>query len=191
MTAPTIELVEERACGPCFTCCVAPRIESPQMRKPNATRCQHLDSADRCGIYDTRYAVCRAFFCGFRRSTMIHPALRPDASGVLVRLRGGPSDSRGDGPLNANFTILRPEGLEAEGLVESISAFVKAEISLYLSVPSPPGFHPAVADIGDGLLFLVMARDANGIRAMLREVYEDLVADPRVPIAPRQDEPGA
>ena len=109
----------------------------------------------------------------------------------LVRLRGGPSDSRGDGPLNANFTILRPEGLEAEGLVESISAFVKAEISLYLSVPSPPGVHPAVADIGDGLLFLVMARDANGIRAMLREVYEDLVADPRVPIAPRQDEPGA
>ena len=38
----------------------------------------------------------------------------------LVRLRGGPSDSRGDGPLNANFTILRPEGLEAEGLVARI-----------------------------------------------------------------------
>ena len=182
MTTPSIEPVDGRVCGPCFTCCVALRIETPEFRKPSATRCSHLDGADRCGIYETRYPICRSFFCGYRRTEMIHPALRPDASGVLVRLRGGPSDPRGNGPLNANFTILRPEGLEAEGLVESISAAVKAEMQLYISVPSPPGSHPAVADVGDMLLFPVLAKNAEAIRAVLREIYEELAADPRLPI---------
>ncbi len=52
---------EARACGPCTLCCELPPIQP--LNKPANTLCRHAVRNGGCGIYETRPAVCRAFYC--------------------------------------------------------------------------------------------------------------------------------
>ncbi|HTG81830.1 MAG TPA: YkgJ family cysteine cluster protein [Geobacteraceae bacterium] len=46
-------------CLKCGTCCTAPDITA--LGKPVGVRCDHLDDAGLCGIYNERPAVCRGY----------------------------------------------------------------------------------------------------------------------------------
>lgn len=103
---------------------------------------------------------------------------------MLVRLRRDEAGEPRPGEVRAIISILRPEGLEAEGLPETIAAMIKAEMPFYISVPGPPGFQATVADVGEALTLMAMAKKMSGIRAILREVYADIAGDPLRPSMP-------
>src|SRR5271165_1629932 len=116
------ELVPGRSCGSCDVCCVALTIDEPHLQKLQGHRCPNLQQDHLCRIYDTRPQTCRAFFCGWRRLKWVREPLRPDRSGVLVRLHGELSTSGGTPRLGVMFTLLTDAALRAEGLAESVAA---------------------------------------------------------------------
>lgn len=64
-----------RECGGCTLCCKLERIE--EIVKPGNQYCQHCKIGVGCGIYETRYTVCRTFKCLWL-TTDIPELLRPD-----------------------------------------------------------------------------------------------------------------
>jgi hypothetical protein len=129
------ELVSDRSCGHCRVCCTDLRIEQPELQKAAGDTCRHCTPEAGCTIYAERPAVCRTWFCGWRRFAWIDAALRPDKAGILVDfVRGqnppGFADDRGIG-----FTILTPAALSAAGLAESIARSITADHATFLVVP--------------------------------------------------------
>src|SRR6185312_2632272 len=69
-------------CGPCTLCCDA--IGVPDLGKPFFARCSHL--TDKCGIYETRPEMCRAYRCAWHLGILGERVdRRPDHSGVLFQ----------------------------------------------------------------------------------------------------------
>src|SRR5262245_37176595 len=81
-----MQLVPNRECGECNVCCKALLIDEPTLQKPPGVLCANWKPARGCGIYDTRPAACRGFFCGWRMMPELGDELRPDRSGILVRM---------------------------------------------------------------------------------------------------------
>jgi hypothetical protein len=82
--------LDKRACGPCTVCCVALKIDTPELRKKARVPCRHLTQSG-CGIYAGRPAICREFLCGWRLFEELGDDWRPDLSGVLA-LRNAPDE---------------------------------------------------------------------------------------------------
>lgn len=139
-------LVEGRSCGTCDVCCVALTIDGPELRKVQGYRCQHLQPGQGCAIYATRPHTCRTFYCGWRRLKWVRESLRPDRSGVLVKLDGeiGPG---GTERLGVSFTLLNRTALKADGLAETVAAAVAARVPVFLRIPGPPGYTSAQAKL--------------------------------------------
>lgn len=78
---PTLPLAPRRECGDCVACCELLYVND--LQKPAGTSCKHCTSKG-CGIYATRPAVCREWFCGWRRVAGLAEELRPDRSGILI-----------------------------------------------------------------------------------------------------------
>ncbi len=78
----------EKQCGPCRACCVELKIVQPGFFKDAGVLCPHHTGTG-CGIYASRYEVCRGFLCGWRQSAELGPDWRPDLSGVMI-VRDGP-----------------------------------------------------------------------------------------------------
>ena len=92
------DLVAGRECGTCNVCCVALTIDDPALRKAQGYRCRNATRDNGCTIYEDRPGTCRAFFCGWRRLKWVREPLRPDRSGVLVRLHFEVSQATGARP---------------------------------------------------------------------------------------------
>jgi Fe-S-cluster containining protein len=164
-------LVAGRTCGSCNVCCVELTIDDPELQKVQGYRCPHAQRDNSCRIYATRPHTCRAFFCGWRRLKWIRESLRPDKSGVLVRLHGEVSQTDGTQRLGVEFTLLNAAALKAEGLAESVAAAVAADVPVFLNIPGPPGFTSAQAKINDVLRDAVLARDKAAVLRILREAH--------------------
>ena len=69
-----------RQCGDCIVCCVYPRIDDPELRKPGMAHCPHLTlpgseepnkayytgrSCKNCTIYEDRPRLCEAYECAW------------------------------------------------------------------------------------------------------------------------------
>ena len=163
-------LVAGRTCGSCNVCCVDLTIDDPELQKVQGYRCPHAQRDNSCGIYATRPHTCRTFFCGWRRLKWIRESLKPDRSGVLVRLHGEISKSDGTKRLGVEFTLLHAAALKAEGLAESVAAAVAADVPVFLSIPGPPGYTSAQVRINEALRDAVRARDKPAVLNILREV---------------------
>jgi Fe-S-cluster containining protein len=168
---PPIEnqLVPGRACGSCNVCCVALTIDDKALQKVQGYRCRHTLPDKGCAIYENRPDTCRAFFCGWRRLKWIRETLRPDISGVLVRLQYEISSATGTQRLGVAFTLLNNASLKAEGLAESVAAAVGADVPVYLHVPGPPGYTASQAKINDVLHDAVATRDKAAVLRILRQ----------------------
>jgi hypothetical protein len=162
------DLIPGRACGTCNVCCVALTIDDPALQKVQGYRCRHTLPDRNCGIYETRPHACRAFFCGYRQLKWVRETLRPDSSGVLVRLHYEVSASQGTRRLGVIFTLLTDAALKAEGLAESVGAAVAADIPVFLQVPGPPGHTAALARINEVLADAVHTRDKAAVLEVLR-----------------------
>ncbi len=164
------QLVAGRTCGSCNVCCVELTIDDAELQKVQGYRCPHTQRDHSCGIYGTRPHTCRAFYCGWRRLKWIREPLKPDRSGVLVRLHGEISKTDGTKRLGVEFTLLNAAALKAEGLAESIAAAVAAEVPVFLSIPGPPGYTYAQVRINEVLHDAVYAKDKAAVLSILRKV---------------------
>lgn len=176
-------LVPGRECGSCNVCCVALTIDDPEMQKPQGYRCRNTLPDKGCAIYETRPGTCRAYFCGWRRLKWVREGLRPDLSGVLVRMQyeGTPGDPASR--LGVVFSLLTNASLKAEGLAETVAAAISAKVPVWVHVPGPPGYTAATARINDALQEVVLTRDKAGLLKLLRQIRAKGKHGKFVPIA--------
>lgn len=78
-------VLDDRGCDGCTACCTVLEVDTPDLRKPAGLPCRHL-TATGCGIHAVRPAICRTWFCGWRRVAAMPQEARPDRSGLLVSL---------------------------------------------------------------------------------------------------------
>jgi hypothetical protein len=161
-------LVAGRECGSCNVCCVALTIDDPSLQKVQGYRCRHTLPDHRCGIYESRPQTCRSFNCGWRQLKWVQAPLRPDRSGVLVRLHIDATEPDERERASVVFMLLTRASLKAEGLAESVAAAVAAGIPTYLNVPGPPGYTSAIARINDVLQDAVLTRNKAEVLNILR-----------------------
>lgn len=181
------EVIEGRECGSCNVCCVALTIDDPALYKVQGYRCPNLTAQSGCGIYPTRPHTCRAFECGWRLLKWVKPGLRPDKTGVLVRLR------RAAAGFEIVISLLDRKALKSDGLAETVAAAVAAGRPVYLDVPGPPGYTSALGRIDEALADAVAARDKPAVLEILRQARKQGQAGPKVPIRAKSDKdaPGA
>jgi len=160
-------LIGSRPCGACNVCCVALTIDDPELQKVQGVRCRHAQHDNSCAIYAARPHTCREFFCGWRQLKWIRETLRPDRSGVLVRLH---NEVAADGTqrMGVVFTLLNAAALKADGLAESVAAAVKADVPVYLHVPGPPGRTASQARINEALIDAVLTWNKPAVLDVLR-----------------------
>jgi hypothetical protein len=101
----------------------------------------------------------------------VRETLRPDRSGVLIRLHGEISRKDGSKRLGVMVTLLNRAALKAEGLAETVAAAVAAEVPVWLHIPGPPGHTAAQTRLNDALREPVRARDKPALLRILREAY--------------------
>lgn len=162
-------LVAHRSCGDCNVCCVALTIDDPEMQKLQGYRCKNTLPNRGCAIYDARPNTCREFHCGWRKLKWVREPLRPDKSGVLVRLHYSVAEPGQPPVLGVVFTFLTNNALKAEGLAESVAAAVAAGIPVHVNIPGPPGYTSGQARIDEVLTLAVMTKDKKGILDILRQ----------------------
>ena len=76
-----------------------------ELEKPACVWCEHALPGKGCGVYETRWEVCRTFKCSWLRDDNFPDAWRPDKSGFIVRgyeLR--------DGQRRPYVRVTRPDG---------------------------------------------------------------------------------
>jgi hypothetical protein len=164
-------LVAGRQCGSCVACCVALSIDDPALSKPAGAICTHCGVAG-CGIYESRPAVCRSFHCGWRCLRFLDDALRPDRSGVLVRIVAADTadDAATAGGNVLEFVLLEPAGIAAAGVAEGVAAAVQAGIVSYLVVPGPAGAPATRLLLNARLRVPVQQKSRSAVLRVLREL---------------------
>ncbi len=163
------DLVAGRSCGSCNVCCIALTIDEPALQKPQGYRCRNALPDNSCAIYAARPHTCQSFFCGWRRLKWVRETLRPDVSGVLVRLHAEVSATTGGQTMGVAITLLTNAALKAEGLAETVAAAVAADIPVFLHVPGPPGHTAGMARINDLVRNAVLAKDRPALLNLLRQ----------------------
>jgi len=156
----------EKICGPCQACCVALKIDTPQLRKKASVPCPHLVQKG-CGIYDTRPPVCRSFLCGWRLLPELDASWRPDLSGVmLVELPQAqlPKAYRAAGP-GWVFVMIDGEKAIAPRLGRFIAGLVERRVAVFLSAMTPR------IQLNEQLEPLVAANDLEGVLRVLRQTH--------------------
>ena len=176
-----LSLVAGRECGSCNVCCVAFTVDEPELQKLPGYHCHNCQPDGGCAIYEARPQTCRAFHCGWRRLKWVGAGLRPDLSGVVIRLTSGETAAGGQ-QLGVLFTVLTDAGLEADGLAEAVGAAVHANIPTSLHVPGPPGFTASRVRLNDVLREAVGRRDKAAILRTLTELRAEGQAGPHSPI---------
>jgi hypothetical protein len=176
------ELVATRSCGECNVCCVALAIDDPELQKLEGHPCRNAQRDHGCAIYATRPQACRAFYCGWRRLKWIRETLRPDKSGVLVRLHVVVTAETGDQHWGVIFSLLNAASLKADGLAESVAAGIGAGIPVYVHVPGPPGHTGCHVRINEALHDAVLTRDKAAVLQTLRRVRNMARTMPHEPV---------
>jgi hypothetical protein len=159
----------DKICGTCTVCCLALGIK--ESGKAAGVMCQHCTGTG-CGIYETRYEVCRGFLCGWRMISQLDDAWRPDRSGILlliVEAKDVPEEHQPSGN-GMQFVILGGEkAILRAGFADYVSTLVSRNVAVYLSADSPKTL------INKYLRDLVVAKDKLSISKMLVHIYRQHV----------------
>ena len=166
-----MELIPGRDCGACAVCCTWPTIDKPDIQKRSGTTCKHCTGSG-CGIYETRFDVCRRFYCGWRTVDIFGPEWRPDISGVMpyVETEGIAEDfelSTGIGLMLVGhpLRIVRQSWFQ-----DFVVTGVMNSVPLFLSLPGPPGHQAATASLNTGEMLEAIRR------GRVKDVLEGVVA---------------
>jgi hypothetical protein len=143
-----MQLIPGRDCGDCTVCCTWPTINKPEIQKRSGSTCKHCTGKG-CAIYETRFPVCRSYYCAWRTVDIFDEDWRPDKSGVLayVETEGISDDfdlSTGIGLMLVGnpLKIVRRRGFQ-----DFVVTGVMNSVPLFLSLPGPPGHQAATASL--------------------------------------------
>jgi hypothetical protein len=143
-----MELIPGRDCGDCTVCCTWPTINKPEIQKVSGSTCKHCTGGG-CAIYETRFPVCRGYFCAWRTVDIFGEEWRPDKSGVLpyVETEGISEDfdlSTGIGLMLVGHAakIIRQRWFQ-----DFIITGVMNNVPLFLSLPGPRGHQAATVSL--------------------------------------------
>ncbi len=173
-------LVPGRECGGCNVCCIALTIDDPVLRKVQGVRCANARPDNQCAIYAARPATCRTFHCGWRQLKWVRASLRPDLSGVLIRLDR--MTVAGTPVLSVLFTLLNEAALQADGLAEAMATAITTGRPVFLEVAGKPGYTYGAARMDEVLALPVQMRDKAAVLDVLRQAWAEGGAGPARPV---------
>lgn len=159
----------EKICGPCKACCIAPKIDTPDLKKRAGAACVHLVEKG-CGIYAERPPVCRGFLCGWRLLPELDPSWRPDLSGVMlicVNQADVPKPYRGAGH-GWVFVVLDAEKALTLKLARYAADRARRGVAIYMSAMTPR------SQLNEQLEKPVKVGDPKGVLAVLKRVHAHL-----------------
>ena len=162
--------VEGRECGGCNVCCVIYAIVDPALTKAQNVRCPNSLPDNRCGIHDRRPQTCRDFLCGWRLLRWVHPGLRPDLSGVMIRVM--PKDIDGSHRLCMLVTFLTDAGLDADGAAEAVAAAVADGVPVFLHIQGADDRPHVMTRVDEVLVRSVRERNKPELVSVLRTIRE-------------------
>jgi hypothetical protein len=175
----------DRSCGSCTACCIVPPIKSPTFNKPSNTACEHCIVSGGCKIYLFRPQECRDFLCGWRSLPFLDARWQPDKCGIMIVPEEDHVPPEFERRQGLNFTAFRKrEDLEQPFVVEMIAGLAHSRVPLFLSVPGPPGFHPAMTFLNPRIAQAATARDGGRIRSALISAYDALKQGQFEPTSP-------
>ncbi len=161
-------LVPGRNCGGCTVCCKSLTIISSELKKLPGILCKHAEEGAGCGIYNHRPAVCRNWYCGWRKSSKLDDSWRPDRCGVLMEFSHSLEIPASYGSQEAvKLSIWSLDTVQWEPLVTFVAACVDARIPVFLSVGMRAGFAAGMAFLNDGMAASVAARDYQRVASDL------------------------
>lgn len=160
-----------KSCGACNLCCIELPINTPELRKKAQTPCSHLTEKG-CGIYATRFPICRQFLCGWRLFPELGEEWRPDLSGIMivqVAQKDLPEIYRAAGH-GMQFLVLGGEAaVTRPGVAEYVADQVSRGVAVYLTADTPRAlvneYLPAAA-----------ANDLPAVRRIILHLYRLLMA---------------
>lgn len=161
-----------KTCGACTTCCVELRIDTPEFKKDAHLSCAHLTERG-CGIYQSRFKICRQFLCGWLLSPELGEDWRPDRSGVLmmqVPQNELPDRYRPAGHGVLMLIIGGEAAITRPGFADYVFQLVSRGVGVYLTAVSPKAL------VNEELMPLVTAPDRPGAARMLLLLYHLLAA---------------
>ena len=179
MSDPSPRLVPARECGACTVCCVTPSIDTPQIQKLAESPCRHSLGGG-CAIYETRPPVCRAFFCGWRRSAAFPEDWRPDISGIFAVLEANTEPQYGPIAVALKLlgdplaTVRRPD------FVDFVTRNLRSNIALYLMLPGGKGMQSSRLSLNNPALMEAIRSPAE-TAAVLELLVKRLASQPFVP----------
>jgi hypothetical protein len=139
-----------------------------ELSKEAGIYCKHCLPGKGCGIYETRFDICRTFICGWRMVPELGEPWRPDRSGVLIlsqEVAKLPEEHRAQGP-GMNFVILGGEkAILRPGFADYVATLVRRNVAVYLSADTPKTL------INRYLTKQAAARDIPAVTHMLLHIY--------------------
>lgn len=174
-------LVQGRDCGGCSVCCTALFVDTPQLQKNAGAPCRHCDAQGGCGIYQTRFPICRDWFCGWRHAAWLDDWWRPDRCGVLIYPYDSfypPEDPRYGA---VTFKIVGdPKVLEDLRFVEAVYRLVSAGAIVYLAAMEESGMQPGRVLLSAGPPAAeILGGNYEPIVEVLKSAYQAALAQPR------------
>ena len=141
-------LVEGRNCGDCTVCCTWPTINKPEIQKVSGSTCMHCTTGG-CAIYETRFPVCKGFYCAWRTVDIFDEDWRPDKSGVMPYVETeGISDDFDLGTGIGLMLVGHPlKIVRQRWLQDFVVTGVMNSVPLFLSLPGPRGHQAATVSL--------------------------------------------
>ena len=145
-------LVDGRGCGSCQACCEHLVVDTPEFSKPAGQMCYNA-CARGCSIYETRYPVCRDWYCLWRHIGDLPEAARPDRSGLMWVYAWSDGDHRRfqtayiHGLCLGGFSVL-----DSEAAKSALAQFRQGSLPVWVSEPGGEmtRIFPTDADIAAG-----------------------------------------
>jgi hypothetical protein len=141
-------LVAGRDCGDCTVCCTWPTINKPEIQKSSGATCKHC-TAGGCGVYETRYPVCRSYYCAWRTVDIFGDDWRPDRSGVMayVETEGISDDFDLDTGIGLMLVGHAAKIVRQKWFQDFVVTGVMNSVPLFLSLPGPRGHQAATVSL--------------------------------------------
>ncbi len=169
-----MELVKQRSCGECSVCCVVLNVDTEEFQKLPGIACAHLGAGGGCAIHGTRYAICRAYHCGWRFLGALGEDWRPDKSGVLIDFQTGDLPAHYPKRPGIRLTLVDQQKPLTRPFYDYVARLVAADVPVVLAVRGPAGHFPAGAFLNDALKEAVLQRDLSQVEAVFREAITGL-----------------
>jgi hypothetical protein len=155
-------LVEGRSCGDCTVCCTWPTIDKPEIQKKSGATCKHC-TATGCGIYETRYPICRDYYCAWRCLEMFGEDWRPDRSGVFPYVETEGIGEGFDFCVGIGLMLLdNPlKTVRQRWFQDFVVTGVMNSVPLFLALPGPPGAQAATTSLNTEDMLEAIRRGAT------------------------------